>query len=83
MSSFGELSLLLPADRFVSAQAEEEVTAYEFTHGSLKMLQHSDPELALELIMALRERCRGTMSECNVLIRRLFVESVRTSMGKK
>jgi len=83
VSSFGELSLLLPADRFVSAQAEEEVTAYEFTHGSLKMLQHSDPELALELIMALRERCRGTMSECNVLIRRLFVESVRTSMGKK
>ncbi len=77
VASFGELSLLLPGPRMIGARAKEEATVYELTHGLLKMLETSDPELALKLIDALRSTAAKTFAPMRSLLEQLFIGAVR------
>lgn len=77
VNSFGELGLLLPGARMLGARAIDEVTAFELTAGSLKMLETSDPSLALKIIAALRARGVEVLAELRPLITSLFVETLK------
>lgn len=74
--SFGELSLLLPGPRMIGARAVDEASLFEMSSGLLKMLELSDPSLALELIAAVRERAAAGLSTQRHLFHALFVRAL-------
>lgn len=61
--AFGELSLLSPAPRMVSAVAESDSVVLEIRRGDFLRLQASSPKACLKLILAIVERFRLNLQE--------------------
>jgi CRP/FNR family transcriptional regulator, cyclic AMP receptor protein len=68
----GELALLTPGERLTTATALDAVTALELTAGSLRMLEMSDPSLAVGLLAELRHRLAPWFDTCRTLTRHLY-----------
>ena len=74
VSSFGEMGVLSPSKRLLSARAVEEVVLLELTFGTLRMLETSDPQLALRVLAQLRLRLSEVIGRCDGMIKNLFKE---------
>lgn len=78
--SFGELSLLLPGSRMVTARAVEELSLIELAHPSLRMIETSDPALAIEILRAVREKVGPALESARPLIQSLFEQTLQRSL---
>jgi CRP/FNR family transcriptional regulator len=68
----GELAVLSPGERLATAVCVEDVTAIELTHGNLRMLEMSDPALAIAILAELRHRLGPWLDTCRTLTRQLY-----------
>jgi CRP/FNR family cyclic AMP-dependent transcriptional regulator len=71
--AFGELALLSPGARLTHALALDEVTTLELTSGSLRMIEMSDPALAVGLLSELHRRLAPWFDTCRSLTRQLYL----------
>lgn len=75
--AFGELSLLVPAPRVVSAVAESDLRVLEIRRSDFLGLQRKMPKACLKLILTIIERFRTGLGENRELLGNLLVGAVR------